>query len=290
MIRVRKLLVLLSIVVIIFILSGCSNGNQKKENLLKEKVVQELEYVDVQIISMLNKLNNINFENYTVGRKEVTLEKNQEADTKSEEEASSVESSSGKTENKEDTIYMTSMEPDTILITDSNDIDWITLKKDIEILNSSWSVIILDLYSLGLNNNDILAFSTVLDNCIISISNENKKDSLTNLSELYSFIPMYLSGIPDKVSKKNVVQTKAYIISSYAFVEQDKWDEIGTAISEADSQFKTVMSDVKYAREKEYRVNQAYVLLKELQQSINTKDHKLFYMKYKNVMESMNVL
>ena len=54
--------------------------------------------------------------------------------------------------------------------------------------------------------------------------------------------------------------------------------------------FMTIMADVEYAKVREYKINQTYVLLKELKQSVNTKDHQLFYMKYKNVMESMNTL
>lgn len=290
--KTKKTVIFLILILSIFILVGCSDGKKNEEQILKEKVIQELEYLDAKIINMLNRLNNINFENYTVISEKISIGENQDVSAKNaeEEDSESAASSDDKTEGSNDIINVTKMEPDTILATDSSNIDWTTLKNEIELLNSSWSVIILDLYSLKLNSDEILLFSATLDKCILSIKDENSRDSLSNLSELYGFIPIYLAGLNEEQSRMNIKQTKAYIIKSYALVEQDNWVEIMKNIQEADSVFKRVITDVEYVKTREYKINQAYVLLKELQQSINSKDSKLFYIKYKNVMESLNVL
>ena len=47
---------------------------------------------------------------------------------------------------------------------------------------------------------------------------------------------------------------------------------------------------MEYMKDKEYKVNKTYVLIKELQNSLGYKDKKMFYIKYKNLMESINTL
>lgn len=59
------------IMILLLILSGCS---MNKNNItLNEKVKEELLYLDTEIISLINSLNNITIENYKIDTKEITL-------------------------------------------------------------------------------------------------------------------------------------------------------------------------------------------------------------------------
>ena len=59
------------IMISLLILSGCSmNKNNITSN---EKVKEELLYLDTEIISLINSLNNITIENYKIDTKEITL-------------------------------------------------------------------------------------------------------------------------------------------------------------------------------------------------------------------------
>ena len=59
------------IMILLLILSGCSmNKNNITSN---EKVKEELLYLDTEIISLINSLNNITIENYKIDTKEITL-------------------------------------------------------------------------------------------------------------------------------------------------------------------------------------------------------------------------
>ena len=61
-------------ILIIFILinlTGCNNDMTNED--IKTKVTQELNYLDTQIISIANKLNNITMQNYTITSEEITL-------------------------------------------------------------------------------------------------------------------------------------------------------------------------------------------------------------------------
>lgn len=65
--------ILIFILTILLLLTGCSSKQTPEDT--KEKVIQELDYLDGKIISILNKLNNISLQNYEVTSKEITMGK-----------------------------------------------------------------------------------------------------------------------------------------------------------------------------------------------------------------------
>lgn len=284
--------------------TGCTNKNIGNEDT-KDKVIEELEYLDSQIISIANKLNNISMQSYAISSEEVSLgeeNSNGTSSTQSGNEASGGSGTSGGQqkesssqsgageESQKTNITTTQMEPNTVLDSDENNIDWKSIKSQIETINEAWTVILLDLSSLNINNDNILNFSTTLDDCIISIKDENKIDSLTNVAKLYSYIPIIEKDISSEKSIQNIKQVKAYIINAYAVVEQGDWVTVENNIAQAEETFKNITTDIEYIKDKEYKTNRTYVLIKELQNSLSYKDRKLFYVKYKNLMESVNTL
>jgi len=288
---------------LIFFLTGC--GNKTINEDAKTKVTQELEYLDSQIISLANKLNNIAMQNYAISSEEVNLGEENSSGTSStqsgneasggsgssggEQKQSSSQSGSGE-ESQKSNITTTQMEPKTVLDSDENEIDWKSIKSQIETINEAWGVVVLDLSSLNVDNNSILGFSSALDKSILSIKDENKTDTLTNIANLYSYIPRFEESISANQSIQNIKQVKSNIINAYSLLEQDDWTGIETNMSECESTFKNLLGDMEYIKDKEYKVNRTYVLIKELQNSLAYKDKKLFLVKYKNLMESVNTL
>lgn len=301
-IYVKKFKNIFAILIIICTLTmtGCTKNDDDDKKELKRKVGEELNYLDTHIISLINDLNNISLENYKVSSERVEMQEEaqklstgsvggeEKTTTQKEGQQSSGQSESGK--NSESDINTTKMEPNAILASNKEDIDWQRLKYEIESLNEAWSVILLDLYSLNVNNDDVVAFSTDIDSTIISIKNENKQDALTNLAKLYSYIPIYERGISAENNIQNVKQTKSFLINAYSVVEQGNWDEVQTNINECEKTFKNVVNDIEFARKNEYKVNKTYVLIKELQNSLDLQDKEVFYIKYKSLLESVNTL
>lgn len=283
----------------IFFLAGC-NEKETTENK-KIKVSQEIEYMDTKIIKIANSLNNIPLQNHTISSEEISMEQkssnisssgdssSQETETGSQESKSNSQSKSGNNEQKS-SITVTKLEENSILELDTTNIDWKEIKNDIETLNESWGVILIDLSDVNASTDDILNFSSVINDSILSIKDENKKETLSNISKLYSYIPRFETSINGDNSIKNIKQIKSNLINSYALLEENNWAQIDNNIEEAEELFKNIMNDVNYIQGKEYKVNNTYVLLKELQNSLSYKDKKIFYIKYKNVMESINML
>ena len=299
---VRKVKVIIAIficIINIFILTGCSNNVTTEDT--KEKVSQELDYLDTKLVSILNQLNNISLQNYEVTSKEITLGQEGTGDQNSSSQTEQSSQSSGQKESsnsqsqtsgetQKSNITTTQMEPNTVLESDQNDIDWKTIKNEIEEINSSWSVILLDLSSFNINNDDILGFSNTLDNSVLSIEAENKVDTLKNVSTLYSYLPKYEKSISSSNSIQNVKQVKSNLINAYSYVEEDNWAEVESNLNECAKNFQNIVNDTNFVKGNEYKVNKTYVLLNELQNSLSYKDKKLFYIKYKNLLESINTL
>ena len=175
------------------------------------------------------------------------------------------------------------------MLTNNKEVDWDTIKSDIEIFYASWPVIVIDLYKLNVNKDDILNFNRILDNTIIFIKNEDKVNSALALATLYSYIPKYIENYSNDNLNINLSKTKSCIVNSYAFIEQDNWDEVGKQLSDAENYFSKILNETEN-NQKTYNINKSYVLFKELQNSLTNKDKDLFYIKYKNVMEELNII
>ena len=288
----------------LFILSGCNNSNNGNEEK-RDKVKQELDYLDIKLIEIANNLNNLSLGSYTITSEEISMSTDTSGKSKGASESqqsSSTQEGTDEKENKSNSqssmqensgssnITVTQMDKNTTLDTDENDIEWKEIKSQIEIINEAWGTIILDLTSINVNNDDILNFSEVLNNTILRIKDENKKDTLTNISKLYSYIPKFERSANLENSIQNIKQVKSNLIDSYALIENDDWTGIDKNMRDAEETFKNIMNDMNYIKDKEYKVNNTYVLMKELQNSTKYKDKKIFYIKYKNLMESINSL
>ena len=300
--RIKIFVIIPLLFLVLCMLNGCKNDNKELISK-KEKIEKELDFLDTKIIDIMNNLNNISLSTYAITSEEISLEsKNSQSSQSTQGDSKEKESSSSNNENKAEgqesskkeekskNETVTNMEQKSLLDQNENDIDWKKIKNDIEVVNGASSIIILDLSSLNIDSTDILNFSSTLNNSILSIENENKVETLNNLAKLYSYIPKFSKSIGTENSAQNIREAKLYLMNAYSYVEQGDWNEIINNINNCDNAFRNIMNDIEYLKNKEQKVNKTYVLIKELQNSISYKDKKLFFVKYKNLIESINSL
>lgn len=177
------------------------------------------------------------------------------------------------------------MEENEILLQDRTP-DWKSVKAEIEKLYSTWSTIILDLYKVNVNNQDILSFNADLDVATASIKNENKEASLNALAKLYSYIPKYVAYVSNDATATNIYQTKSNILNAYAIIEGNNSSQVKTELSNAEQAFMPIINNLNSQTNNQSNINKAYILIKELQNSMDNKD--IFYIKYKNLMQELN--
>lgn len=266
---------------------------------IKDKLEEEMGYIDTKLLGMLNSLNNISFSNSVLleqntkkGQSNSSSSENSKDSQNSQSGGSdsssgSSDSSSGNSESQDYTKYK--VQSQNILINSETKIDWDYLKATVQVLYTSWPTIMIDLHSANIKNENILTFSNTLDTLIINIENEDKVSTLSSLATLYSFIPIYKEQYSSDTDKINIAYTKSCIVNSYVLLEVDKWDDIQTQISKAGEYFGLIINSVNEARNQTY-VSKTYVLINEMNNVVNMKDKKLFYLKYINLMENaMNI-
>lgn len=284
----------------LFILTGCSS----KEKDLKNKVESEIKQLEDKIIAMMNNVNKISFSNFILVEEKVQSSDESSQTTSSEEgsqsnsegasssqNASSSKEGSGNSEREETSNSKENskfeLKNSGILTNSNQEVDWDSIKSNTEIIYSTWPTTIVDLHGLNVKNEDILNFSSVLDQVTMSVKQEDKIATLNNLASLYAFLPNYRSQISDDNKMINIDYTKACILNSYALVEQEKWEEMKIQIANAINYFSNIMNSIEGNGQSQSRISKIYVLLNELNSSIDLKDKDLYYIKYRNVMEEL---
>ena len=298
---IMKIIVVISMIVgAIFIALIFAKPSQAINQ--KEKIDKEVIYLDTKILMLINSLNNINLQNYQVSMSKIE-EKNSSNEEQSgsssgnkesmggtEEEASSESSKTTGTEksNNEEKITVTKMELEGGNSGNSEP-NWKNMQSEVEMLLQAWSTIILDLYKTDSNKDDILNFSTTLDDVIVNLNKKDKTMSAMYMAKLYSYLPKFLGEKPNDKVLKTVIETKSHIINAYAYIETDNWDKVGEETNSASGVYAELMNDVDLAKDqRKYGINKSYVLLEEFKNSLGTKNKDVFYMKYKNIIEGLD--
>lgn len=277
--------------------------SQTKKDDLHDKINSELDYLEGKMIGMLNSLNNITFSNNvsleqsTVKGKSLSESGNEEqgnsgseqqsdkqSDGSGNQDTSQEESSSQQGEKGSDyTRY--NVENRNILVNDDATIDWNYLKTTTEVLYSTWPTIIVDLKTANVKNEDILKFSQELDNLVVTVQKQDKKDTIFTLTRLYALLSEYTNQTTDDQKQINISYTKLHIINAYANLEDENWEEIGNQIILANEYFNRIINSVD-ENSSHINISKTYIAINEMNNVINLKDRKLFYLKYINLMES----
>ena len=284
---------------IIMIVRSNLNGNIQK---LSSKIDDELEYLDKTTLAMINQLNNlkttdeIQIKRTSVGENSQNIMGNSNQEDlssesgKQEESTSSSSKSTGdsNSNNKNQNIEKYYIEDNSVLLRDTNTIDWNDLENQAENLYDSWATITLDLNAMNVSSDDILSYNTNLDNLLLSIKDKNKVNSAICLANLYSLVPKYMSETSEDQPKIQIGYIKSDILSAYSLLDTEKWNDITNLLGSAESKLTEFMNGgYNLSSMRQAKVNKAYVLLKELIKSSNEKNKDLFYLKYISLIQEL---
>ena len=299
----KKYFILFIISVIIISILGISIVvfSQTKKDDLHDKINSEIDYIEGKLIGMLNSLNNITFSN-NVSIEQSTIKGNSSSDTQNQ--GSSEESSGGqdkhenKNQNKNSAQEGSSQQGEKgsdytrynvenrdILINNDDTIDWNYLKTTTEVMYSTWPTIIIDLNTANVKNEDILGFSQKLDDLVVAVQKEDKKQTILILTNLYELLAKFTKETTENQKQINISYTKSHIINAYANLEDENWDEIRNQITLANEYFNKIINSVD-EDSSHINISKTYIAINEMNNVINLKDRKLFYLKYINLMES----
>ena len=290
---------IITIIIILIIAISINVFGKTNNNDLNNKTKEEIRFIEGKLIGMINSLNNVSFSNtvlleqnsikgQSIQNNSETKGEGQQSESQSNDSSKDKEkeeqSSSSQEENNNDyTRY--NVENRNILIQNDENIDWNYIKTVTEVIYSTWPTIMIDLHSVNVKNEDITNFSKILDTLVVSIQKEDKKETLTNLTSLYQYVPIYIEQITDNSKETNIAHTKACVINAYKFVEEANWGEMQKQVEEANQYFGLIINSVD-DNNNQINISKTYIAINEMKNAINLKDKKLFYLKYINLMES----
>lgn len=285
--------------------------NNKKTDL-NEKIISEIDYLDKTMIVMVNKLNNLQTSDEIHTKRtsvEISSQNNIMTDSsKSGEEGNSnskgskmggtdssgnsgSEQGAGNTGDSSISTEKYQIQNNAVLLRNTSNIDWNELQNQAENLYKSWTTITLDLNTMNVTSEDILAYNTNLDNLMISLKEKNKVNSAICLANMYSLIPKYTNEISNDTAKSKLENVKSNIIFAYSIVETNRWDDVLKLLGQAETDLTELMTmKENLSTIRKSKINKAYVLLKELIKSSNDKNVDIFYLKYINLMEELDNL
>ena len=307
------LLIVLVVLALTVYTSATQNNNKDEEE--KEKVSSEIKYLDTKLVDLFNNMNNIVTRNYRIYTTKVeesrSAENSGEGGSSSEGEegsgnssnsnsdsgsdsgsgngTSSGDSSGGSSNNTEteNTGKSYEMQESGILTSDRN-IDWTACKNELELIYTSVSTITLDLYSLNINQDDILNFNKEIDNLTVSIEGEDKQASLDNLVKVYEFMPKFVQNAVSDTLYKTVIDTKLNVFKAYSKLDSEDWDGMSSDITDAINVYTSLLTNAEIEVNKQGSVNKGYVMLNELKNAVDIKNSSVFLIKYKNLLEEIN--
>lgn len=284
--------VLLAIFGSYYIYSNTSSKNSIEN--LKSKVDEEITYLNTSIISMMNNLNNITYANYKITEEEVSSVNEGEKGSSSSNQGGQQSNggSKGETSSKSgsDTITNINMKYNSILVNDSKKIDWDNIKKETEKMYHTWPTVLIDLNALNVNRDNLLKYATTLDNITKAVEKEDKKQSLQGLADLYGLTAGYVKEYSNDSKKVSILDTKSNILYAYVLAEDENWQDMRTSLQKAQYSYNNIMNSKLQNSNTIANINQAYVLLNEIENSIDTKDKNIFYINYKNLMQELEIL
>ena len=295
--KYRKIVYIFLIIIIavlsIALYANISKGSEGKE---QERKISEFNFLEEKLINLFNHIQTRNY-NITVSeiseqskskKDSSSSDQNQDSQQDTNSSGNSDNSSSNNTSsNSSSTSQKFELEAKGVL-TNSDEINWNYIKSEVEMLYSSLPTITLDLYKSNINQENILNFNKEFDNLTIFVKNEKKEETLNSLSKLYEYLINFIEDTEENKIKKEILESKLYILRAYSKLDSRNWAEIGNDTKQAIDMYSKLLSNTNLDSSKQYNISKIYVMINELQNAVEVQNESVFLIKYKNILEEMN--
>ena len=168
-----------------------------------------------------------------------------------------------------------------------DELDWNAILEDEKKINEVLETIVLDLTEVNISKEDLVLLSSEFNNLLTITIEENELELLSRLQAVYSLIPQYLNQFSDNKNDIKDKELKSIVLSSYAFANNEDWEQAKITIQSAIDKYNEMMNDISYMQEKSYNLNRVYVLLGEVKNAIDIENLELLKLKYVNFVEKL---
>lgn len=166
-------------------------------------------------------------------------------------------------------------------------LDWESIYDESEILNESWSTVVLDLSKLNIPEEQINGLGQDVANLVISISAQNEDELFTNLYSIYSRLPQIEQVYSDDTISKSKRELKRTVFLAYVYAENDNYEASKNEIQNASNRYNEMMKDTNYIKNSSYNLNKILVEIEELKSAINLENIALIRIRFVNFIEEL---
>lgn len=295
-----KLYIYIILIIIAIVIGYIIYKTVNKENKqdLPSKTLSEIRYLENNFLSLFNEMNCIKFESYKITTNTIKENETSESSSSSSSQentskssgensdlTSSQESSNNTSNTTSDKEY--NLENSGILTQSSNNIEWKGIKNQVENIYVLLPTITLDLHQIDIDNNKIIAFNTEYDNLSKTVKEENKEQSLIELSILYDYLPTFMDKSNATEKDKIILRTKNNIFKAYIKLDSANWASMGDDIKNATEEYTKLIATPENSTSNQTAISKTYIQINELQNAITLQDKEIFLIKYRNTLEDL---
>ena len=259
-------------------------------NKIEDKVTQELTYLNQYFVTMLGDFNGITTGDNRLQETEPKIQTNintnlsDQADKNKTQENNNLQQNS-KVENKTDTVQ------NGILKNNGKyDAEWDKIEIEVEQIYQVWNTVSIDLYSLNIDNNAILAFNDGLNRATQAIKARNKVSAIDEITGIYGKILEYRKAY-DKDTKKTDLLTIQYnSVAAYTDVTNERWNEANSKLATAEKIFSNLLNTVTNNYINQATMGQCYISINELKKAIDLQDKEIFFIEYRNLISKIEII
>lgn len=286
------IIIIIAVIAIIVILSSLvvyAKGDN--DNKIEDKVTQELMYLNQYFVTMLGDFNGLSIGDNRLQETEPKIQTNintnlsDQADQNKNTQGNNNLQQNGKVENKTDTVQNGVLKKD-----GKYDAKWDKIETEVEQIYQVWNTVSIDLYSLNLDNNTILAFNDGLNRATQAIKVQNKVNAMDEITGIYGRILEYRKAY-NKDSRENDLLTVQYnSVAAYTDVTNGRWNEANTKLATAEKVFSNVLNTLTNDYTNQATMSQCYISINELKKAVNLQDKEIFFIEYRNLMSKMEII
>ena len=256
-IKLRLLIIvyLILLTVLLITLTGCTISASTDNELLSDKIFEELTYLENNIYDIVFKFAN---DDYIVNEKisNELVEEN---------------------ENNENVVI------------DIKVYDFDKVRDDLKRVNNALDVTLVDLAEKSIERNEVLSLSNKTNELYMNLDEENINIVLNDLNELEKvIIKNYESNFDKNNNEVKLKKIKAEVLNIFVLsqIYEDKIlakERIGEVLSVLENEVK----NEEFIKENTYLVNNLYLNVSELKTAIDLENDNLIRLKYMEVVKSL---
>ncbi|MBR2241498.1 MAG: hypothetical protein IJ890_09045 [Clostridia bacterium] len=113
--------------------------------------------------------------------------------------------------------------------------------------------------------------------------------AISCLINLYELLPEYASKSQIE-NEKLVLETKYRLLLCYKYISLEEWEKLQQANNDLKMSFSNIINKRDEYKGKKVNIESANTIISEIENVQEIKDKDIFYIKYKNLMQELNII